>query len=66
MRRPLFSLGATLAMLASGLTLAIPATAQTFSTDDPVLRRLWVEGMENSQTYPLAQALFDSIGPRLT
>ena len=66
MRRDVFSLGATLAMLASGLTLAAPVATQTFSTDDPVLRRLWVEGMENSQAYPLAQALFDSIGPRLT
>lgn len=40
--------------------------AQTFPTEDPVLQRIWTEGMENSQLYPLAQALLDSIGPRLT
>lgn len=46
----------------------IPAAsaAQTFPLQDTVLRRIWVEGIENSQTYPLAQALLDSIGPRLT
>jgi hypothetical protein len=41
------------------------AQAQTFPTDDPVIRQIWAEAMENSQTYPLAQALLDSIGPRL-
>ncbi len=48
-----------------GLT-ARPATAQTFPTSDPVLERIWEQGMDNSLTYPLAQALLDSIGPRLT
>ncbi|CAN5796551.1 M28 family metallopeptidase [soil metagenome] len=43
-----------------------PVQAQTFSTQDPVLQRIWTEGMENSQLYPLAQTLLDSIGPRLT
>lgn len=49
------------------LALAIvPALgAQTFRTDDPVIRRLWQEGMERSQTERLAQVLLDSIGPRL-
>jgi hypothetical protein len=42
------------------------ATAQTFPTDDPTIRRIWVEGMDSSQVYPLAQVLLDSIGPRLT
>ncbi len=42
------------------------AEAQTFPTDDPVIQRIWEEGMgEASQVYPLAQALMDSIGPRL-
>lgn len=41
------------------------ATAQTGVTD-PVLRRLWALGMDSSQTWELAQTLFDSIGPRLT
>ena len=40
--------------------------AQTFPTDDPVIQRMWQEGMEEgSQAYDLAQALLDSIGPRL-
>ncbi|MEE8117533.1 MAG: M20/M25/M40 family metallo-hydrolase [Gemmatimonadales bacterium] len=42
------------------------ATGQTYPVADPVLQRIWGEGMENSQLYPLAQALLDSIGPRLT
>ncbi len=40
-------------------------TAQTFPTDDPVIRRIWEVGMESSQTETLAQVLMDSIGPRL-
>ena len=56
------------ALALSLAALATPArtAAQTFPTDDPVIRRMWAEGMEeNSQVYPLAQALLDSIGPRL-
>ncbi len=45
---------------------AVPAAAQTFRTDDPVIRRIWEEGMERSQVEALAQALMDSIGPRLS
>ena len=48
-------------LLASGV-----AKAQTFATDDSVLRRIWAIGMDSSQTYQLSQSLFDSIGPRLT
>ena len=40
--------------------------AQSFPTDDPILKRIWALGMDSSQTYPLAQALLDSVGPRLT
>jgi carboxypeptidase Q len=55
-------LGVTLALsLAAGT-----AAAQTFATQDPVLQRIWSLGMDSSQTYPLSQVLFDSIGPRLT
>jgi carboxypeptidase Q len=43
-----------------------PAAAQTFRADDDVLRRMWQEGVERSQTERLAQALMDSIGPRLS
>lgn len=42
------------------------ANAQTFPTDDPVIRQMWQEGMEDgSQVYELSQVLLDSIGPRL-
>ena len=43
-----------------------PARAQTFPTNDPVIKRIWAVGMDSSQTMHLAQVLFDSIGPRLT
>ena len=33
---------------------------------DRVLRAIWEEGTHRSQLEPLAQALLDSIGPRLT
>ncbi|MCK5449014.1 MAG: peptidase M28, partial [Gemmatimonadetes bacterium] len=42
-----------------------PAQGQTFPTDDMVLERIWEEGIERSMTHVLAQALMDSIGPRL-
>jgi hypothetical protein len=45
---------------------ATPALAQTFPTDDPVLKRIWALGMDSSHTEQLAHVLFDSIGPRLT
>lgn len=53
------------------LTLALllvppGAAAQSFPTDDPILRRIWDEGMNRSRVYPLSQTLNDSIGPRLT
>ncbi|MFN2399024.1 MAG: hypothetical protein ABR543_10370 [Gemmatimonadaceae bacterium] len=31
-----------------------------------MIRRIWAEGMERSHAYSLAQALLDSVGPRLT
>lgn len=42
------------------------SSAQTFRTDDPVIRRMWQVGMQQSQTEALAQVLIDSIGPRLS
>ena len=48
------------------LVVATPLAAQTFRTPDPVLRQIWSLGMDSSQTQPLAQALFDSIGMRLS
>ena len=55
----LFAIGATVGR-------APALGAQTFPTDDPVLRAMWVEGMHNSQAMTLLQTLSDSIGPRLT
>ncbi len=62
MRRPLFALLAAFALALP----ALPARAQTFAVDDPVLRRIWQEGMDHSQLFQLGQQLLDSIGPRLT
>ncbi len=54
--------------LACALALRPTAAAsQTFPTADPVIKAIWALGMgEGSQVEPLAQALMDSIGPRLT
>jgi carboxypeptidase Q len=43
-----------------------PGVAQTFPTDDPIIRQIWDEGMNRSQAMKLMQVLTDSIGPRLT
>ncbi len=55
-------------LLAALFTAALGpvAQAQTFATEDPVLRRIWTLGMDSSQVYRLAQVLTDSLGPRLT
>jgi hypothetical protein len=45
---------------------ATPAPAQKYPSNDPVIQKIRIEGMEKSQIYPLAQTLLDSIGPRLT
>ncbi|MEO5800009.1 MAG: M20/M25/M40 family metallo-hydrolase [Gemmatimonadales bacterium] len=47
------------------LLAAAPLSAQTFPTDDPVIKQIWSMGMENSKTWDLAHTLFDSLGPRL-
>ena len=53
-------------IIATALLIAGPLSAQTFPTDDAVLRRIWTIGMDSSHTQPLAQVFFDSIGPRLS
>ena len=59
-------------LLAAGAACTLPlaaphaAGAQSFPTGDPVLRRMWTLGVDSSQAYRFAQALTDSIGPRLT
>ena len=57
-----------LLVAAAVLAALLPSSskAQTFATEDPVLRRIWALGMDSSQVYRLAQVLTDSIGPRLT
>src|SRR5688572_16702717 len=62
MRRHMLSLAAAGALLAA----AAPASAQTFAVEDPVLRAIWDQGMNQSQVMKIAQTLMDSIGPRLT
>jgi carboxypeptidase Q len=52
--------------LGAALALAAPLAGQTWETRDPVLRGIWEEGMNRSQLEPLAQALLDSVGARLT
>ena len=61
MRRSSLAVAAVAAVM-----LPLSAGAQAFATNDSVLRRIWTVGMDSSQTYPLAQALLDSVGPRLT
>jgi hypothetical protein len=51
--------------LAAAALAPTPAQAQTFPTDDPVIRQMWQVGMEESQVEDLAQVLMDSVGPRL-
>ena len=46
--------------------VALPVRAQDVPTGDPVVQRIYQEGMQGSRAYSLAQALMDSIGPRLT
>lgn len=60
------SLGRGAALLLVLTALGRPAAAQSFPTNDSVIRRIWHEGMQASHAASLAQVLADSIGPRLT
>src|SRR5512143_501947 len=44
----------------------LSAGAQTFPTDDPVIKSIWKEAMDSTQLPLLAHELLDVIGPRLT
>lgn len=57
-----------LAAVAVSLLATTPGLleAQRLATDDPVLQRIWDEGMNNSEFAELSQVLLDEIGPRLT
>jgi carboxypeptidase Q len=57
-RRSIIVLGAML--------MATPVRGQDNPTGDPVVQRIYDEGMRRSQASRLAQVLMDSIGPRLT
>ena len=50
----------------SAIPASTAAQSQTSAPNDPVIQKIWVEGRDKSQLYPLAQELLDSIGPRLT
>ena len=59
---------ATAALALLPLLAAAPAvaSAQTFPTADPVIKRLWALGMDSSRVQEFAQVLLDSVGPRLS
>ncbi len=57
---------ALLAALSLAALAAPTLPAQSWPTDDPVLRRIWEIGMDASMAERIAQPLLDSIGPRLT
>ncbi len=48
------------------VTTSAPITAQTLAVDDPVLKNIWTEAIENSQLERLASELMDGFGTRLT
>jgi len=56
----------TLLLPASALAQGPGGQSQMWTTDDPVLQRIWTEAMENSHLEALGMRLLDSIGPRLT
>lgn len=53
---------------ALALAAAVPLSAQStqFPTNDATIERIWRLGMDSSHVQELSQALFDSVGPRLT
>jgi carboxypeptidase Q len=63
MRKPTLVVAA---LLAAAVLPARRALAQDNPTGDPVVQRIYDEGMRHSQAAKLAQVLMDSIGPRLT
>ena len=57
-----------LCLLLLSLMVVLPSDgiAQSFPTDDPVIKAMWEQGMEQSHTREFAHHLTDVIGPRLT
>jgi carboxypeptidase Q len=64
-RRYMRSLFVPVILLAAVMPTA-SAAAQGNSANDPIVQKIYDEGMHRSQTAHLAQVLMDSIGPRLT
>src|SRR5881409_1337671 len=65
--RTTFALSTLAALIAAMLAGPVAvADAQDNPTGDPVVQRIYDEGMRRSQASKLAQVLMDSIGPRLT
>jgi len=56
----------SIAAVVAALAPQRAVTAQDNPTGDPVVQRIYDEGMRHSQASRLAQVLMDSIGPRLT
>src|SRR3954464_206845 len=56
----------SVATLVGALAPERAALGQDNPTGDPVVQRIYDEGMRRSQAARLAQVLMDSIGPRLT
>jgi len=57
----------TCSIALAGITaVARPARSQDNPAGDPVVQKIYDEGMKHSQAARLAQVLMDSIGPRLT
>jgi len=56
---------AILTVAALALPISHNACAQDLRTEDPVIRQMWTQGMDLSQTEALAQVLTDFLGPRL-
>ena len=56
----------SLVALLAGALAPAALSAQRLADADPVLQRIWEEGMGNSHFPELSQVLLDQIGPRLT
>ncbi len=50
----------------SALSITTRSNAQTFRSADPMIKRMWQVGIDQSQLERTAQVLIDSIGPRLS
>ncbi len=58
-------LGLAAAAALIGLAGMQPVSAQTFPTNDPVIKHIYYMGMDSTHLYAEAHSLFDSLGPRL-